>query len=135
MKLIICLIDIQIQTMQSINREILNPYFFLVFFGSLILLSVSSISQLNIGKWAFGFMLSASIIYLLGTLGVTMFGNIPLNNKLDVLDLTQMDSEALAAFRSYFEENWNRLQHIRAGLSVTAFLLSIAGLVAHISRV
>ena len=32
-----------LETMQSINRAILNPVFFLIFFGSVVLLSISSI--------------------------------------------------------------------------------------------
>ena len=37
-----------LESMQSINRAILNPAFFLIFFGSLILLILSSIFEFQI---------------------------------------------------------------------------------------
>ena len=72
-----------LETMQSINRAILNPAFFLIFFGSLILLAVSAVQQFNSGI-TFWLLLGATITYLIGTFGVTVFGNVPLNDALDV---------------------------------------------------
>ena len=36
-----------LETMQSINREILNPLFFIVFFGNLIALGITTYLQFN----------------------------------------------------------------------------------------
>ena len=117
-----------LETMQSINRAILNPAFFLVFFGSVLFLSVSSIYEFHSSKWAFGFMLASSITYLIGTVGVTGLGNVPLNDQLDIMKLAEASSEKIAEFRKYYESNWNRLHLIRTSFAVLSFLLAVMAL-------
>ena len=114
-----------LETMQSINRAILNPAFFLVFFGSIIFLSIGSIYQFNTSNTAFWLMLMASIIYLIGTVGVTGLGNVPLNDQLEVLKLPELSSTRLTDFRHYYESNWNRLHWIRTIFAVVSFVLSV----------
>lgn len=114
-----------LQTMQSINREILNPAFFLSFFGSLILLMVSSVQQYQQGL-TFWLVFSATLTYLIGTFGVTAFGNVPLNNELDVLELSDLSGNRLSEFRNYYETYWNRLHQIRTCSAVVSFLLVLA---------
>ncbi len=120
-----------LETMQSINRAILNPAFFLIFFGSLIFLSIGSAFQFNAGKTTFWFMLMASILYLVGTVGVTGLGNVPLNNKLDALNLNEMSPPKQLEFRNYYESKWNRLHLIRTIFAVLSFLLSAVAVIAH----
>ena len=114
-----------LEAMQSINRAILNPAFFLIFFGTLILLSISSIYEFHANKTAFWLLLGASITYLVGTVGVTGLGNVPLNDQLDALKLGNLATEKIAEFRSFYETNWNRLHLIRTVFSVVSFLLTI----------
>ena len=114
-----------LETMQAINRAILNPAFFLVFFGSIIFLSIGSIYQFNTSNTAFWLMLMASIIYLIGTVGVTGLGNVPLNDQLEVLKLPELSSTKLAQFRNYYEANWNRLHWIRTIFAVVSFVLAV----------
>ena len=83
-----------LQTMQAINRAILNPAFYVVFFGSLILLGVASVYQFRMGT-SFWLLLAATVLYLVGTFGVTAFGNVPLNDQLDVLNLAELSPEKL----------------------------------------
>ncbi len=120
-----------LETMQSINRAILNPAFFIVFFGSLITLSIASVYEFNTSKLVFALFLGASITYLVGTFGVTALGNVPLNNQLDVINLGEMDSQKLADFKTLYESRWNRLHLIRTIFSVLAFVLSVVGLILH----
>mgnify|MGYP003677959614 CR=1 FL=1 len=112
-----------LEAMQSINRAILNPAFFFIFFGSVIFLSIASIYEFHDNKWVFGILLTASITYLIGTVGVTAFGNVPLNDQLDALHLTELSQEKIMAFRKFYEDNWNRLHMIRTVFSVLSFLL------------
>jgi len=116
-----------LETMQSINRAILNPTFFLVFFGALIFLSISSIYEFHTNKVTFWLFLASSIFYLVGTVGVTALGNVPLNDQLDVLKLVEMNSDKMAEFRQYYESNWNRLHLIRTGFAIVSFILSVLG--------
>lgn len=115
--------QVYLQTMQSINKEILNPAFFLVFFGTFILLSVGSIYEFHANQTAFWLILLASASYLLGTLGVTILGNVPLNDQLEALNLNTLSEADFLDFRKHFEEKWNRLHLIRTVFSILTFVL------------
>lgn len=115
-----------LQTMQSINKEILNPAFFLSFYGSLLLLMISSVQQYGQGN-TFWLVIAATITYLLGTFAVTAFGNVPLNDELGVLNLSELSETQLSDFRQYYEVRWNRLHFIRTLSAIGAFLLALAG--------
>jgi uncharacterized membrane protein len=119
---------VYLQTMQSINRAILNPAFFVIFFGSAVLLSVASIYEFSTSKLAFSCFLAAAITYFLGTVGVTGMGNVPLNDQLDALDLLKQNQQKLSAFRSFYETKWNKLHAIRTAFSVLSFILALVGL-------
>ena len=120
-----------LETMQSINRAIINPAFFIIFFGSIIFLSIGSIYQFNSDQTTFWFMLFASVLYLVGTVGVTALGNVPLNNQLDLLNLNELTSQKLSRFRNFYEDKWNRLHLIRTIFAVGSFLLSLMAVFAH----
>ena len=123
--------NIYLETMQSINRAILNPAFFLVFFGSMACLTISCIYLFDPGKTAFWLLLIASVTYLLGTIGVTGLGNVPLNNQLDVLKLAESGSAQMAEFRKFYESNWNRLHTIRTAFAVVSFLFSLLAIITY----
>jgi uncharacterized membrane protein len=120
-----------LETMQSINQAILNPAFFIIFFGSLIFLSISSVYQFNTSNTTFWFMLMASVFYLIGTVGVTGLGNVPLNNKLAALNLIEMSPQKLLEFRNFYENNWNRLHLIRTIFAIGSFVLSVLAVFTH----
>ena len=111
-----------LESMQSINREILNPAFFIVFFGSLFMLAMSTYLQFN-NKSMFGLVLASAIIYLIGTFGITAFGNVPLNNELEALSITKMSILELKNFRTYYESSWNQYHNIRTISSIISFIL------------
>ncbi len=111
-----------LETMQNINREILNPVFFIVFFGSLIALVISTYLQFN-NKTVFVLVLVSTIIYLIGTFGVTAFGNVPLNNELEALNITKLNLMELKDFRTYYESAWNHFHGIRTISSMVSFIL------------
>ena len=123
-----------LETMQSINRAILNPAFFLIFFGSLILLGISSIYEFHANRWVFGLMLASSIIYLIGTFGVTVLGNVPLNNQLEVMKIAEAGAQEIAAFRQFYETHWNKLHLIRTASAVLSFLLAVAALFIQVRK-
>ena len=121
-----------LETMQSINRAILNPAFYVIFFGSVIFLSIGSIYEFNTNKNIFWLMLASSIFYLVGTVGVTVLGNVPLNDQLEVLNLGEMASNKISTFRELYETNWNRLHLIRTVFAVASFLLSALAVFTHV---
>ena len=111
-----------LETMQSINKEILNPVFFAVFFGSLVFLVISTITQFN-HKPTFWLVLSAMLIYAVGTFGFTAFGNVPLNNELDALNLKALNLSELKSFRTHYERYWNGFHNVRTIAGFISFLL------------
>lgn len=113
-----------LESMQSINREILNPAFFMVFFGSLITLFLSSILHYSY-KPMFWFMVASVVIYLIGTFGVTAFKNVPLNNELDVLNIKELSVSELKNFRNYYESKWNQYHTIRTIANMVSFILLV----------
>jgi len=120
-----------LETMQSINRAILNPSFFLVFFGSLLLLLISTVLEARTGfKISFWLVFAAMCSYLIGVVGVTMFGNVPLNEAIDILNLELLDANDISNSRALFEQSWNRWHLIRTVFSVLTFILALmAGIV------
>jgi len=114
---------------QSINRAILNPYFFVSFMGSLLILPVVTwLSYKAAGPVSFYLLIAATILYAIGVFGVTMFGNVPLNNQLDQFDISNATPDALKALRQKFEINWNKLNAIRTYAAILSFLLTIISL-------
>jgi uncharacterized membrane protein len=108
--------------MQSINRAILNPLFFISFMGTLVLLPIS-VWFFKEQSTVFYLLLAAALLYFGGVFLVTMIGNVPLNNLLDAADLSKLDAEGLAALRNKFEPGWNLFQSIRTIASVICIVL------------
>ncbi|MBN2731453.1 MAG: DUF1772 domain-containing protein [Balneolaceae bacterium] len=115
-----------IAAMQGMNRAILNPLFFVCFFGTAILLPISTYLSYGIaGQPVFWLLLSATVLYLSGVMGVTIVGNVPLNNNLDAFDLDTSTEDEIAAQRVRFEGPWNRLNHLRTIASTATLVLFI----------
>lgn len=115
--------------MQSINRAIINPVFFFSFMGILLLLPLSTYQHFGTGG-RFYLLLGATVVYAIGTFGVTMIGNVPLNEALDKMNLTGASAQELATNRLKFEVPWNRLHAIRTWASVLSFLLVLLACLA-----
>ena len=111
-----------LQAMQSINRAILNPLFFVSFMGTLILLPVSVWFFKDQGN-VFYLLLAAALLYFGGVFLVTVVGNVPLNNLLDGTDLSKLDAQGLTTLRNKFEPNWNLFHRIRTIASFICILL------------
>lgn len=112
--------------MQSINKEILNPVFFMGFFGALILLPVTSFLNYSQPVTSrFIFLIVATLIYATGTFGVTAFGNVPLNNVLAKINLQSISSAEISKIRIDFEGPWNRLHNIRTVASIISLVFVI----------
>ncbi|MFL5746147.1 MAG: DUF1772 domain-containing protein [Niastella sp.] len=113
-----------LSAMQSMNREILNPVFFMSFMGTLFLLPLTTWLLYNpSAPLRFYLLLGATIAYGIGTFGVTIFGNVPLNNALDAFHLQSASPEALSQQRALFEKPWNQLHAIRTIANAIALIL------------
>ena len=114
-----------ISAMQSINVTVLNPAFFLAFFGTPALcLALVAAAWINWDKPGSGLILAASMLYLAGCIGVTMFANVPLNNALAAVQ--PGTSEAATLWTRYLDV-WTMWNHVRTAASLAAaILLAIA---------
>lgn len=112
--------------MQSINQAILNPVFFIGFLGTAVLLPLSTWVHYGQPVSArFWLLLSATIVYLTGVIGVTMLGNVPLNEALDTFNLQTASPDEIAAQRVAFEMPWNQWNSVRTVASILSILLVI----------
>ncbi len=119
-----------LETMQSINKEILNPAFYVIFMGSPIIMIISVIQQYKYGA-PFWLLLAATVVYLIGTFGVTIFGNVPLNDALEALNLSELTDVDIIDFRRSYERKWNRWHWVRTVFSVASFILMLMGAFAY----
>lgn len=118
-----------LQSFQKMNRSIENPLFFVVFIGSFFVGIAAVFANRGISPTHFWLVLTAIVIYFLGVVLVTVLGNVPLNQILDMTDLTNSSLEELKALRERFENPWNRFHTIRVVTSILSFaVLLMAGI-------
>lgn len=119
-----------LRAFKSINRAILNPYFFAGFIGCLLVLPIAAwLNYKDGGATSCYFLVAATVVYIASVFGVTVLGSVPWNNLVDRFDITAASQADIQAMRQRFEINWNRLNHIRTYASMLSFLLGILSLV------
>jgi uncharacterized membrane protein len=111
--------------MQSVNIIIEKSTFML----PLVLTALSSlvlavIAFRNPGAAGSGFVIAGSLLYLIGSFGVTMFFNVPLNNALT------SSNASLELWRSY-QETWTIWNHVRTVAGVLAMAALALALLNH----
>lgn len=122
-----------LKAMQSINRVILNPVFYMTFMGTLLLLPLSAwLSYHQEPAIRFWYFLAAAIVYIVGVFGVTIGGNVPLNEALDKFNLAGASVEQLAQYRLQFEAKWNMFHTVRTIANIVSALLAILGCLARV---
>jgi uncharacterized membrane protein len=108
------------RAMQHINVVILNRTFLGIFNGTTLLSAVLAVSALFGGNGPAGlWMLAGAAAYIVGTFGVTMVVNVPLNNRLAATDASA--PEAAATWASYVDK-WLRWNHLRTLMGASAML-------------
>jgi hypothetical protein len=73
-------------------------------------------------------LVTATAIYFLGVVLVTIFGNVPLNEIIEKTNLWGTSSNDLKTIRNIFEVKWNRLHMLRTLSAITSFLVLIISL-------
>ncbi len=106
-----------------------QPIFVLVWTGSVVALVIAAVLGFGQLDGAGRLLLVlATLAYLFGVQLPTAAMNIPLNNKLQTLNLDAMDEATQKAARKNFEPNWNRWNSIRTVFAtLAAALLMLAG--------
>jgi uncharacterized membrane protein len=110
-----------IAAMNSINVTVINPWFMAVFLGTGALdvyLAVHALRNLSSPNALL--LLAGSLLYLLGTLLVTMVFNVPRNDALAAVDAKSV--EGVAYFVRYLSE-WTFWNTVRTVAALAASLL------------
>lgn len=115
-----------LSAMQVMNRAILNVFFLGIFMSTLILLPVCTYlyyhQPLTTTFWC---LLLATLFYGIGVFGVTMIGNVPMNDALDAFNIQKATASELAAMRAKFEGPWNSLNMVRAVCGTISLVFTI----------
>ena len=113
--------------MQSINVVILNPMFLGVFMGTAVLCLVLAIG--SVVSWQLpgsAWLLAGALLYLIGSMGVTMIFNVPMNNALVAADPASAAGQEI--WKSYVT-SWTFWNHVRTIASLAASASFIAALI------
>ena len=113
-----------IAAMQALNLKIQNPVFFLSFFGPTVILPITAYLHRDTAQ--FPLLAAAAALHIIGANGVTMVGNIPLNNQLDKVDVNKISEAEADKIREDFQgvgSRWMNLHAIRTLTSTAATAL------------
>lgn len=107
-----------IVAMQSINTVVINPLFLTVFLGTAaacLLLIVSSLLRWH--EPGAAYLLVGSLLYLAGTILVTIICNVPRNDALAAVDPSTADAARLWAD---YITSWTAWNHVRTAAALAA---------------
>ena len=114
------------RAMQAINVTVLNPLFLSIFMGTGAVSVLSIVVALWRGSGAgTACAIAGGVIYLAGSILVTMRGNVPLNNVLAALD---PDAPGSARQWSDYARAWTRWNHLRTVACFVAMVLFVAAI-------
>ncbi len=107
-----------IAAMQSINVTAVRPAFMTALFGTAALcVGVAVTGAMTWGDRRAVLLLAGSVLYVVGTIVLTIAYHVPLNDSLATLDPTS--AEAPARWSAYVAD-WARWNHVRAATALTA---------------
>ncbi|MBD2449041.1 DUF1772 domain-containing protein [Nostoc sp. FACHB-152] len=114
-----------ITAMQSINITVINPLFMTVFLGTgAVCVFILVFLLLGWHRTSTIYLLIGCLLYLVGTLGVTIVFNVPLN---EALALVQPDSTDGVKLWANYLKDWTFWNHIRAAAALAASALFTLG--------
>jgi len=114
-----------IAAMQSINRTILNPLFFVAFLGTAATSILLAISLL--WRWqqpGAVYLLAGSLLYLVGAILVTIVFNVPMNEDLETVEPESVEA---ANLWTRYLTNWTAWNHVR---TVASFMGAVTFILA-----
>jgi uncharacterized membrane protein len=108
-----------VTSFRAINDKIQNPWFFATFLGTPPLI-VAALVLNRRSVEAVRALIGAGLVLNLALFGITVFGNVPLNDDLAGYEVITPETATIA--RSDFEEPWNRLHLVRTLAAVGSFV-------------
>lgn len=116
-----------IEAMQHINRDVIKTQFVAGILSIAVFSVLFALYSLSVFEGAaLVTLILAPAVYLPTVFLMTMFGNVPRNNKLESLNHTTAEAEA---YWAQYGRVWTRLNHVRSvGSILTAGLYIIAAI-------
>lgn len=118
-----------LRSFKAMDRIIQNnqPVFMLVWLGSAVALLASTI----LGIWRLEgldriLLVAACAVYIFGVQLPTVMFNIPLNNRLQSLDLDTIAEQELLATAESFDSRWLRWNALRTAVAILTTILLLA---------
>ena len=114
-----------IKAFQVTDRIIQNnqPIFILIWVGSIISVLITIIISIFtlglLGGWKIVFV---GLVYLVGVQAITIIIHLPLNKRIQNIDINSTNLQSLNEERKNFETKWNYFNNIR---TVIAFLVTL----------
>ena len=116
-----------IAAMQSINIVVINPIFMTAMFGTGV--ACFALAVLSVFKWyqpGTGYLLAGGLLYITGTILVTILFNVPRNDALASVNPTS--AEGVTLWSNYLS-SWTNWNHVRTMASLVAAALFTVALV------
>ena len=115
-----------IAAMQSINTTILNPIFMAAFMGTALVCVVLAI--FGVIRWSqpgAAWLIAGALLYIVGTLLVTIVFNVPLNDTLASVSPDSVEGASL--WRTYLEvwTDWNHVRTLASTGALACFMLAL----------
>jgi len=117
-----------IKAMQRINIDVINPWFMAVFMGTAATsAAIVVITTLNWDAPNPTWHLAGALLYLLGTFGITIVFNVPLNNQL--AKATPNSPDAADLWTRYLNTwtAWNTARTAAALAACTVLIMAMCG--------
>ena len=111
-----------IAAMQAINVLAVTPVFMTALFGTAVAcVGLAAWATISWGEGPSALVLAGGALYLVGTIGVTIACNVPLNNRLAALHPQGADA---AGYWDEYVTRWTAWNHVRtvAALAAAALL-------------
>jgi uncharacterized membrane protein len=115
------------EAMQHINRDVIRSQFVAGILSIAVFSTLFSFYSIAVFEGAaLAALILAPLVYLPSVFLMTIFGNVPMNNKLDGLDPASPEGHR---YWQEYARKWTRLNHARSiGSVLTAGLYTIAAI-------
>ena len=115
-----------IRAFQVTDRVIQNnqPLFLLTWLGSILsVIGLILSSIISVGLPEAWLIISVGAVYLFGVQGITISVHLPLNSRIQKMNITKMNYQTLREERLKFETKWNLFNNIRTGIAFSVSLI------------
>ena len=115
-----------IKAFQATNRIIQNnqPIFILIWLGSIISVFCTIIvSIISLEILEASLIIFTSFVYFLGVQVITIIIHLPLNRRIQNIDINSNSSQTFSDERKNFETKWNYSNNIQTGIALFVVLI------------